>query len=66
MNMDVVFRRTSKTSDGFRGRADESHDGQLEQEGEKDFYRVKTKAGRHIVIKVGMMHPVDTPENPIV
>ena len=49
---------------GFRGRAKESYDSQLEQEGEEDLYGVKTKACRDIVIEVCMMHPVDTPEDP--
>ena len=53
-----------KNYDDCRGRANQSHDSELEQEGEKDFYGVKTKSCRHIVIKVRMMHPVDTPEDP--
>ena len=48
---------------GCRGRAKESHDSQLDQQGEEDFYGVKAKACGHIVIEVCMMHPVNTPED---
>src|SRR6266851_2080973 len=51
-----------KEQHGQRGGAERGDESELDAEGKKDLDGVKSSAGGHVDVKVGMVHPMKTPE----
>ena len=62
LNIAVAFSSTSKISTATAGAPSDRDDRELDQHRQQDLDRMKARAGGHVEVEIGVMHPVQAPQ----